>query len=89
MGRPDKKTSNEQTLALTVNAQGDVNYDAVLKQGKNANKYIASTHGALIPKVDKLNDEEVRGSRVADESAQFPCHAPIPTSSLHAGSGAA
>lgn len=61
MGRPGQKGAGAgkggQTLALTVNAEGDINYDAVLKQGKAAQKHIASTHGALVPKVDLLNPE--------------------------------
>lgn len=63
MGRPGQKGGSggksDQTLALTVNAEGEVNYDAVIKQGKNAQKWIASTHGALVPKVDQLNPEVV------------------------------
>jgi SNW domain-containing protein 1 len=67
MGRPDKRAAaggasgagagGGQTLALTVDGEGDINYDAVLKQGRNANKNIASTHKALIPKLDMLNDD--------------------------------
>jgi SNW domain-containing protein 1 len=65
MGRPDKRggagagggSKADQTLALTVNAEGDINYDAIIKQGKNAQKWIASTHGALVPKLDRLNAE--------------------------------
>lgn len=58
MGRPDKKKGRgkeEQTLALTVNAEGDVNYDAIVRGGGNSNKWIATGHKALIPKLDKLN----------------------------------
>lgn len=61
MGRPGAKAGAGgasgkagQTLALTVNAEGEVQYDAVLKQSKNAQKWIASTHSALVPKVDQL-----------------------------------
>ncbi len=60
MGRPGQKAGGgkgDQTLALTVNAEGEVNYDAVVKQGKLAQKWVASTHGALVPKVDQLNPD--------------------------------
>ena len=58
MGRPGKSggsSRNEQTLALTVNAQGDVNYDAIVTQGANRSKWIATGHKALVPKLEKLN----------------------------------
>lgn len=60
MGRPDKggggggAVGGGQTLALTVNAEGDVNYDAVLSQSKNAQKWLQTTHKALVPKPDEL-----------------------------------
>ena len=59
MGRPGKgggSSRHEQTLALTVNAQGDVNYDAIVTQKGNRSKWIATGHKALVPKLDKLND---------------------------------
>lgn len=62
MGRPDKGAGGGapvggggKTLALTVNAEGDINYDAVLNQSKNSQKWLQSTHKALVPKVDELN----------------------------------
>ena len=42
----------DQTLALTTNADGDINYDAILKQGQNRKKHIESEHSALVPKVE-------------------------------------
>jgi len=74
MGRPDKKKGRgkeEQTLALTVNAEGDVNYDAIVRGGGNANKWIATGHKALIPKLDKLNAPmEKPGEEEEDETAK-------------------
>jgi SNW domain-containing protein 1 len=55
MGRPDQVKS-ERTLAVTVSADGNVNYDAIVKQGQNKNKFIAATHDAMVPKVDRLTD---------------------------------
>lgn len=62
MGRPDKhgasgRGRSDQTLALTVNADGDVNYDAIVRQGENRNKIVATGHKALVPKLDQLNAE--------------------------------
>lgn len=60
MGRPDKGPGggagggDGKTLALTVNAEGDINYDAVLSQSKNAQKWLQTTHKALVPKPDLL-----------------------------------
>ena len=61
MGRPGAKPggvggAGSKTLAVTVGADGGVNYDAIVKQGGNKNKWIASTHGAMVPKLDKLKD---------------------------------
>lgn len=70
MGRPDKQGQtgrSSQTLALTVNADGDVNYDAIVRQGKNRNTLVASTYSALVPKLEKLNSDMPKPD---DEEAQ-------------------
>lgn len=79
MGRPDKKRAGggrgEQTLALTVNAEGEVNYDAIVSRGrKNENSWIATGHKALVPKLEKLNDsferpDEEEEDQVAKDTA--------------------
>ncbi len=56
MGRPDARRG-DKTLAVTMNAEGKVNYDAVLKQGANAGKIVHAEHGALVPKVDRMSAE--------------------------------
>ncbi|KAK9811770.1 hypothetical protein WJX72_009762 [[Myrmecia] bisecta] len=56
MGR--KESTNGKTLAVTVNAEGGINYDAVLKQGRNRDKWIASDHNALVPKLAEEKDLE-------------------------------
>ena len=53
MGKKDADKSSS-TLAVSVNNQGGINYDAILKQGKNRDKLIASDHSAMVPKVDKV-----------------------------------
>lgn len=53
MGKKDAAKSSS-TLATTLNAQGGINYDSILRQGKNRDKLIASDHSAMVPKVDKV-----------------------------------
>ena len=48
--------AGNKTLAITVGADGEVNYDAIVKQGRNRDKWVASTQGAMVPKLDKLKD---------------------------------
>lgn len=55
MGKSDQKKSTK-TLATTVGADGNINFDAIVKQGRNKDKYIASDHNAMVPKLDKLKD---------------------------------
>jgi len=52
-----------KTLAVTIDADGDVNYDEVVKQGQNREKTVFSRHSDIVPKVDELNKLE---SRVVD-----------------------
>ena len=72
MGRKDKRgASGEQTLALTVGEGGGINYDALIRQGANRDKWIATEHSAMVPKVDQLK-AEVRTLYCA--AASFPCN---------------
>lgn len=49
-------SGRDTTLAVTVNAEGDVNYDSILRQGRNKDKIIYSDHKSLVPKVDALRE---------------------------------
>lgn len=49
-------SGRDTTLAVTVNAEGDVNYDSILRQGRNKDKIIYSDHKSLVPKVDALHE---------------------------------
>ncbi|MEW5312366.1 MAG: hypothetical protein WDW38_004007 [Sanguina aurantia] len=51
------QAKGSKTLAVTVNAEGQVNYDAIVKQGANRDKLVYSDHKALVPKVDLLSKE--------------------------------
>jgi SNW domain-containing protein 1 len=53
----DPSSRGNQTLAVTVNADGEVNFDAVIRSGQNKNKIIHATHKALVPKIDAINGE--------------------------------
>ena len=57
MGRKDKAAKAGGTLAMTVGASGGASYDAIVKQGANRDKWVASDHSALVPKLDSLKDE--------------------------------
>ncbi|CAL5230031.1 g13476 [Coccomyxa viridis] len=59
MGKSDQK-SGTKTLATTVGADGNINFDAIVKQGRNKDKHIASSHNAMVPKLDKLKDNMER-----------------------------
>ena len=57
MGKPGSRAADARgTLALTVNADGDFNYDAIVTGGKNAAKWQETGHKAIVPKLERLND---------------------------------
>lgn len=61
MGKPGARAEDSQgTLALTVNADGEYNYDAILTGGRKTNtaKWQEATmgHKAIVPKLERLND---------------------------------
>jgi hypothetical protein len=63
MGRPDASKGGK-TLAVSITEGGQVDYEAIVRQGANKNKIIHSEHKALIPKLDEL-DPKVRASHGA------------------------
>ncbi|KAL6770561.1 hypothetical protein ACKKBF_B31765 [Auxenochlorella protothecoides x Auxenochlorella symbiontica] len=73
MGRPNQRPGGagrtDQTVALSVNAEGEVNYDAVVRQGKDAQKWVATTHAALVPKLEQLNSDMPRPDEEEVEAA--------------------
>ncbi|GKV06684.1 hypothetical protein SLEP1_g18542 [Rubroshorea leprosula] len=56
MGRDKSSKAGSKILPVTVDARGNLAYDAIVKQGENAKKIVYSQHKDLIPKV--LKDEE-------------------------------
>jgi len=43
-----------KTLAVTIDGKGEVNYDAVVKQGQNRDKIVFSRHSDIVPKLDEM-----------------------------------
>lgn len=59
MGRKDSKQSSN-ILAVTVDSQGNVAFDNIVKQNENASKIVYSQHRDLVPKILKgeVSDSE-------------------------------
>jgi SNW domain-containing protein 1 len=57
MGKTKAKTSN--ALALQLDAQGDVKFDLIAKQGSNKNKIVHSKFTDLLPKQVTEDDPDL------------------------------
>lgn len=55
LGREGAGARGGKTLAISVGADGDVSFEAILRQGASKDKIIYSDHKALVPKVDLLD----------------------------------
>ncbi|XP_057953668.1 SNW/SKI-interacting protein A-like [Malania oleifera] len=65
MGRTkNAKPGGGKVLPLTTDANGDVSYDAIVKQNENASKIVYSKHKDLIPQIlmgeEEADDEELQ-----------------------------
>ncbi|CAL9761929.1 unnamed protein product [Musa acuminata subsp. burmannicoides] len=69
MGRKDQKPGSK-ILALTVDSQGKVAFDAVVKQNENASKIVYSQHKDLVPKVGLEDEIESEEEKEIEESTQ-------------------
>ena len=58
MGRDRSSKPGSKILPVTVDAHGNVAYDAIVRQNENARKIVYSDHKDLIPKVLKNDSEE-------------------------------
>ena len=65
-------SGKDTTLAVTVGADGEVNYDSILRQGRNKDKIIYSDHKALVPKIDALREVSKHFEVVEVLTADFP-----------------
>lgn len=64
MGRKDQKPGSK-ILPLTVDSQGKVAFDAIVKQNENASKIVYSQHKDLVPKI--VNEEEEESDEMQKE----------------------
>lgn len=69
MGRNKNSKPGSKILPVTVDAHGNVAYDAIVKQNENAKKIVYTQHKDLIPKILK-NDGDDEMEDVEDEDAQ-------------------
>uniref|UniRef100_A0A2P2IZT0 Uncharacterized protein MANES_03G025400 n=1 Tax=Rhizophora mucronata TaxID=61149 RepID=A0A2P2IZT0_RHIMU len=58
MGRDKSAKPGSKILPVTVDAHGNIAYDAIVKQNENAKKIVYSQHKDLIPKILKNEEEE-------------------------------
>eukprot|EP00898_Chlorokybus_atmophyticus_P008338 jgi/Chlat1/8505/Chrsp80S07815 len=70
MGKEGEDKSTKGVLPLSMDADGNIAFDAIVKQGENARKIVHSSHRALVPKVGekqeelaKPDEEEVEATR--------------------------
>ncbi|XP_058114746.1 SNW/SKI-interacting protein A-like [Magnolia sinica] len=64
MGRKDEKPGSK-ILPLTVDSQGNIAFDAIVKQNENASKIVYSQHRDLIPKM--ISEEESKSEELEKE----------------------
>lgn len=57
MGRSKSSNPGLKILPVTVDAKGNLAYDAIVRQGENAKKIVHSKHTDLIPKILKDGEE--------------------------------
>lgn len=68
MGRDKSSKPGTKVLPVTVDSQGNISYDAIVKQNENSRKIVYSQHKDIVPKI--LKDEEDAMSEEEDEELQ-------------------
>ncbi|ONI02313.1 hypothetical protein PRUPE_6G190500 [Prunus persica] len=58
MGRDKSTKLGTKILPVTVDAHGNIAYDAIVKQNENSKKIVYSQHKDLVPKILKNEEEE-------------------------------
>ncbi|CAL9001696.1 unnamed protein product [Prunus brigantina] len=58
MGRDKSAKLGTKILPVTVDAHGNIAYDAIVKQNENSKKIVYSQHKDLVPKILKNEEEE-------------------------------
>ncbi|CAI5960091.1 unnamed protein product [Closterium sp. NIES-65] len=66
MGRKQEKVTNK-VLPVTVDGEGNIAYDAIVKLGENSQKVVYSQHKDLIPKIQDEDLEALRDEEDEDE----------------------
>lgn len=69
MGRMQEKVSNK-VLPVNVDGEGNIAYDAIVKQGENAKKTVHSQHKDLIPKIQDEDLEALQDRKDDDEDEE-------------------
>lgn len=75
MGRDKSYKLGSNILPVTVDAHGNIAYDAIVKQNENAKKIVYSQHKDLIPKIlkndaDAYEDEEDLGKEIEETTQE-------------------
>ncbi|XP_021826731.1 SNW/SKI-interacting protein [Prunus avium] len=68
MGRDKSAKLGTKILPVTVDAHGNIAYDAIVKQNENSKKIVYSQHKDLVPKI--LKNEEEEGDDDEEEELQ-------------------
>ncbi|XP_044472037.1 SNW/SKI-interacting protein-like [Mangifera indica] len=74
MGRSRAGKPGSKVLPVTVDAHGNVAYDAIVKLNENAKKIVYSQHKDIVPKIlrndEEVEDDEEELQREIDETTQ-------------------
>uniref|UniRef100_A0A0D6QT85 SKI-interacting protein SKIP SNW domain-containing protein n=1 Tax=Araucaria cunninghamii TaxID=56994 RepID=A0A0D6QT85_ARACU len=66
MGRKEEK-KDTKILPISVDAQGNIAFDAIVKQNENSAKIVYSQHRDLVPKLDAIAIAEAEKSKEEEE----------------------
>ncbi|KAI5816430.1 putative transcriptional regulator Cwf13/SkiP [Pyronema omphalodes] len=70
MGRKGGKTTKQKALALQVDAEGKVKYDAIAKQGHGSNRIVHASFKDLIPLRQRADIGEISLERPSEEEVE-------------------
>jgi SNW domain-containing protein 1 len=70
MGRKGKAKSSEGTLALKVDSEGKLDYDAIAKQGHEPGRVVQTSYNDLIPLRQRADGGDVSLSRPSEEKVK-------------------
>ncbi|KAM0969652.1 hypothetical protein TB2_017495 [Malus domestica] len=70
MGRDKVAKPGTKILPVSVDANGEIAYDAIVKQNENSRKIVYSQHKDIVPKILKDAEEEMEEDEDEDEEEQ-------------------